>query len=29
VDQDLYDQLCAVSVLADPPERIDCNVYFD
>ncbi len=29
VDQDLYDQLCAVSVLADPPERISCNVYFE
>jgi hypothetical protein len=28
VDQDVYDQLCAVSVLTDAPERIDCNVYF-
>jgi len=28
VDQDLYDQLCDVSVLADPPARISCHVYF-
>jgi len=27
VTQSLYDQLCAVSVLADPPERVDCHVY--
>jgi hypothetical protein len=29
VDQNLYDQLCAVSVLADPPDRINCVVYFE
>lgn len=29
VDQDLYDQLCAVSVIAAAPDRIDCHVYFD
>lgn len=29
VDQSLYDQLCAVSVLADAPDRINCNVYFE
>jgi len=29
VDQNIYDQLCAVSVLADPPDRIDCHVYFE
>ncbi len=28
VDLDLYDQLCAVSVVSDPPERINCHVYF-
>jgi len=28
VDQDLYDQLCAVSVITLPPDRIDCHVYF-
>ena len=29
VDPSLYDQLCAVSVLADAPDRINCNVYFE
>ena len=29
VDQDLYDQLCAVSVLTNPPHRVNCNVYFE
>lgn len=28
VGQDLYDQLCAVSVLPDAPDRIDCHIYF-